>query len=59
MKHFCSIPIDLKIIEGGPEYIRCGEDAVYKVKNSDWYVCENHVDYATKQKWELEELNSN
>ena len=55
MKH-CSIPIDLKVIEGKPKYSYCGKEAIYKVKNSDWYVCRNCANYANKQKWELEEL---
>ena len=59
MKYFCSIPIDLKVVEGKPEYSRCGEEATHKVKNSDWYICKDHVDYANQQKWELEELKRN
>ena len=59
MKHFCSIPVGYKDTESGKKYDRCGEDAVCKVKNSDWYICENHIDYAIKQKWELEKLNTN
>jgi len=57
--HHCSIPIDLKVVEGKPKYSRCGKEAMYKVKNSDWYVCKNHVAYVNKQRWELEELKGN
>jgi len=57
MKYFCSVPTDLKVVEGEPRYSRCGKEALYKVKNSDWYVCEDCVAYANKQKWELEKLN--
>lgn len=57
MKHFCSIPVDFKVVEDSPKYITCGEEAVCKVKNSDWYICENHIAYANKQRWELEKLN--
>ena len=53
---YCSIPIDLKVVEGKPKYGCCGEEAAHKVKNSNWYICENHVAYANKQRWELEEL---
>ena len=53
---YCSMPIDLKIVEGKPKYSRCGKNAVYKVKNSDWYICKSCANYANKQKWELEEL---
>ena len=56
MNYTCSIPIDLKVIEGKPKYSYCGKEAIYKVKNSDWYVCRNCANYANKQKWELEEL---
>jgi len=57
MKHFCSVPTDLKVVEGEPRYSCCGKEASYKVKNSDWYICEDCVAYANKQKWELEKLN--
>jgi len=56
---YCSIPIDLKVVEGKPRYSRCGEKAAYKIKNSAWYICKNHVAYANEQKWELEELKKN
>lgn len=56
MKHFCSVPVDLKIVEGAPKYDSCGENAVCKVKNSDWYICEDHVAYANNHGWELEKL---
>jgi hypothetical protein len=51
-QRFCSIPLGFK----NGKYDRCEELAIYKVKDSDWYICENHAIYANKQRWELEKL---
>lgn len=57
MKHFCTIPVDLKIDhENKPYYVNCGELATHKVVDSSWYICEGHVKYAQDSKWELEKL---
>jgi hypothetical protein len=57
MKHFCTIPIDLKAdSSNNPHYVFCGNKATHKVKDSDWYICGEHVEYAEHKKWEMEKI---
>ena len=58
MKNFCSVPIGYKDTKFGRKYDNCGKEAIYQVKNSDWYVCSNHKEYAKEKKWLLIELKS-
>jgi len=55
-KRFCSIPVGYKDSKFGRKYEHCGGKATHKVKNSDWYICSDHVEYANEQKWGLEKL---
>ena len=57
MEKGCSVPMDLVRVKGGLNYKRCGKEAVKKVKNSNWYICKDHIHYAKSQGWELESLN--
>lgn len=57
MKHFCSVPTNLKVDNSGnAHYVHCGEMATHKVVDSDWYVCEGHLEYMRKNKWAVEKL---
>jgi len=52
----CSIPTDLIEVGRNPRYLRCGKEATHEVKNSDWGICEGHVEYAKSKGWPLKKL---
>lgn len=52
----CSIPTDLIEVGGDPQYVRCGKKATHKVVNSDWYICEGHVEYAKSEGWPVRKI---
>jgi len=52
----CSIPTDLIKVGRNPRYLQCGKKATHEVKNSDWGICKDHVEYAKSKKWSLKKL---
>ena len=57
MEHFCTVPIDLKTdSSGSPHYVLCGDKAIHKVKDSDWYIFDKHEEYDRHEKWEMETI---
>ena len=53
---YCSVPTDLIEAGGKPQYLLCGKKATNRVENSDWYICEEHVEYAKSKNWFLKKL---
>lgn len=54
---YCTFPTDLIVIIGDePNYVKCGKDATHEVVNSDWYICEDHVEYVKSRGWPLKKI---
>jgi hypothetical protein len=56
MKHLCSIPMGYSTETGKLKYKRCDQTAHYHIKNSDWFVCEDHLEYALSKRWPVEKI---
>lgn len=56
MKHFCSVVTGYRNTKYGKRYKHCGKEAIYSVKDSDWYVCNDCAIYADRIGWKLKKL---
>lgn len=57
MECFCSQQIGYKETkEDGKMYDLCGMVATHSVKDSDWYLCEEHTKYYLSRGYTLEKL---